>query len=104
MRETEEKEKKRLEKNRKIATTERVNKRAERLKPDCWKKLIKNGQKLGEQTEIRETGKQGLELEKRENGKGNHKRTKRSQGERPRKFELVDGSFQELGASKWRTW
>lgn len=21
-----------------------------------------------------------------------------------RKFELVEGSFQELGASKWRTW
>ncbi len=54
-------------------------------------------------TEIRET-KQGLELE-REVGMGNHKRTKKKLKEQSvEKAELVDGSFQELGVSKWRTW
>ncbi len=54
---------------------------------------------VGEQTEIRET-KHGVRARKRENEKGNHKRIqKKLRRKGLRKFELVDGSFQELGAS-----
>ncbi len=50
-------------------------------------------------TEIRAETKTSSGFRKRENEKGNHKRTKKEAMEKGglRKFELVDGSFQELG-------
>ncbi len=55
-------------------------------------------------TEIREQ-KQVLELEREKMRRAIIRELKEAKEKAwLRKFELVDGSFQELGASKWRTW